>query len=56
MDARPCAPCPQIVAPLRGSIGERIGRGWRRLIKQRLGGERGCTHLRDLLVLLATAA
>ncbi|OBS31815.1 hypothetical protein A9O67_11525 [Tepidimonas fonticaldi] len=56
MDAHPHAPCPQTMAPLRGLIGERMGRGWRKIIEQRMGGERGCTHLRDLLVQLATAA
>lgn len=56
MDAYPHAPCPEAVPPMRRLIGERLGKGWRRTIERHLGGTEGCTHLRELLFNLATAA
>lgn len=37
-------------------IGQRIGRGWRRVVRERLGGEQGCTHLVEMLDAMATTA
>jgi hypothetical protein len=37
-------------------IGARLGKGWRKTIQTHLGGIAGCTHLRELLSSLATAA
>jgi hypothetical protein len=37
-------------------IGARIGKGWRKTINEHLGGIKGCTHLRELLSNIATAA
>jgi hypothetical protein len=37
-------------------IGARIGKGWRKIIETHLGGIKGCTHLRELLNNIATAA
>ncbi len=56
MDGVPHEPCPQAEAPMRRLIGESIGRGWRQTIDRHLGGVQGCTHLRELLFALATAA
>jgi hypothetical protein len=56
MDAHPHAPCPQAMPPMQGLIGETLGRGWRKTIERHLGGIQGCTHLRELLFNLATAA
>ena len=56
MDAFPHQPCPQAVPPMQQFIGETVGRGWRKTIERHLGGIRGCTHLRELMFNLATAA
>ena len=48
--------CPQINDNYRRLIGLRIGAGWRREIKKRLGGIQGCTHLTELIGPLATTA
>lgn len=56
MEAHPHAPCPDAVRPMQGLIGETLGKGWRRTIERHLGGTVGCTHLRELLFNLATAA
>ena len=37
-------------------IGVRIGAGWRREIRSRVGGVQGCTHLVEMLGALATVA
>jgi Protein of unknown function (DUF2889) len=56
MDAHPHDPCPQAMPPMQGLIGETLGKGWRKTIERHLGGTVGCTHLRELLFNLATAA
>ncbi len=56
MDAVPHGPCTQAEEPMRRMIGSSIGRGWRQAIERHLGGVQGCTHLRELLFNLATAA
>ena len=56
MDGHPHAECPATVPPLEGLIGAQIGKGWRKSIETHLGGIKGCTHLRELLNSLATAA
>jgi Protein of unknown function (DUF2889) len=56
MDAHPHDPCPEAMVPMRALVGETLGRGWRKTIERHLGGIRGCTHLRELLFNLATAA
>jgi hypothetical protein len=37
-------------------VGEVIGGGWRKAIERHLGNVEGCTHLRELLFNLASAA
>lgn len=56
MDTVPHDPCPQAAPPMQAMIGATLGRGWRQAIQQRLGGIQGCTHLRELLFNMATAA
>jgi len=56
MDNFPFGSCPNIAVDYRKLIGARIGTGWRRAIKERLGGKLGCTHLTELLPVLATVA
>jgi hypothetical protein len=55
-DAGPFAICPRITDNYRRLEGERIGPGWRRRVRELLGGTEGCTHLRELLTPLATTA
>jgi hypothetical protein len=48
-----CAPAAD---PFDGLIGARIGPGWRKQVDAAMGGIRGCTHLRELLGVMATVA
>ena len=55
-DASPYQVCREAVAPMRTIIGERIKAGWSAMVKARLGGAAGCTHLMELLPPMGTAA
>jgi hypothetical protein len=48
--------CPAITPDFKKMIGVTIAAGWRREIRQRLGGTQGCTHLVELLTGMATVA
>ena len=52
----PFAVCPRVAARFRRLEGERIGPGWRRRVRDLLGGTAGCTHLVELLAPAATTA
>ena len=41
---------------MRVIVGERIRGGWSMMVKAKLGGAAGCTHLMELLIPMATAA
>ena len=56
MEAFPHAPCPEAMPAMQRMVGEVLGRGWRQTIQRHLGTVEGCTHLRELLFNLATAA
>ena len=56
MDSHPHPECPAVIPPMDSLIGARIGKGWRKTIETHLGGIKGCTHLRELLNNIATAA
>lgn len=56
IDHFPFEGCPNIAVDYRKLIGVSIGIGWRRAIKERLGGRSGCTHLTEMLPVLATVA
>ncbi|WP_114661864.1 DUF2889 domain-containing protein [Polynucleobacter necessarius] len=56
MDGHPHPECPHVIPPMNALIGEQLGKGWRKTIQTHLGGIAGCTHLRELLNNLATAA
>lgn len=56
MDSHPHAPCTQTLEPMQRMVGTRMGGGWRRAIERHLGNIQGCTHLRELLYNMATAA
>lgn len=56
MDARPYTTCPQVMPDMKSLIGLRIGAGFTRAVKERIGGVRGCTHLMELLGPVGTVA
>src|SRR5688500_9798859 len=56
MAATPFPECEQAKPPMSRLIGCTLGGGWRKAIEQALGGTQGCTHLRELLFNMATAA
>lgn len=55
-DASPFGVCREAVAPMQAIVGERIRPGWSMMVKGKLGGAVGCTHLMELLMPMATAA
>ena len=56
MDAFPLHECPRARAALQTMVGCSMTRGWRKSIDANLGGVASCTHLRELLNNMATAA
>jgi hypothetical protein len=56
MDHTPFPECQQGNDPMQQMVGVKLGPGWRQAIERALGGVRGCTHLRELLFNMATAA
>jgi Protein of unknown function (DUF2889) len=56
MDHTPFTECQQGRDPMQSMVGATMGPGWRVSIERALGGTRGCTHLRELLFNMATAA
>ena len=56
MDAHPLQDCPQARPALQGMVGACMARGWRQAIAQHMGGVASCTHLREVLFNMATAA
>lgn len=48
--------CPGAVAALSALVGVRIGKGWSKILRERLGRADNCTHLVELLQPLASAA
>lgn len=56
MAATPHGECNQAADPMQKMVGHTIGPGWRVTIEKNLGGVKGCTHLRELLFNMATAA
>lgn len=56
MDSVPHGECPPAQEPMQQMVGCTMGVGWRRAIDERLGNAKGCTHLRELLFNMATAA
>jgi hypothetical protein len=56
MDAAPFGNCQKAVDPVQKLVGTTLGAGWRKAIEGAIGGVAGCTHLRELLFNVATAA
>ncbi|MBQ14153.1 MAG: DUF2889 domain-containing protein [Gammaproteobacteria bacterium] len=55
-DNSPFQLCPDITPNYQSLIGIRMGPGWRKEIRKRVGGCKGCTHLTELLFPMATVA
>lgn len=55
-DTTPFAICRDATATLAVLVGERIGPGWPKVVRERLRGAAGCTHLSELMAPLATTA
>lgn len=49
MLAAPWPPCPETLAVYRRLVGLQIRRGFSRLVRERVGGEQGCSHLTDVI-------
>lgn len=56
MDAWPHDACSGAASAMSAMVGRRIKPGWTMLVKETLGGPGSCTHLRELLLPMATAA
>ncbi len=56
MDGTPYAICGEVAPNFQRLLGEKIQSGWRRRVKELLGGVNGCTHLMELLGPVATVA
>lgn len=56
MASTPFPECPKAADPMQKIVGLTMGPGWRFAIEKVLGGTKGCTHLRELLFNMATAA
>ncbi len=56
MEARPHGICTETLAGMQRMIGCTMARGWRKAIDHHLGKVAGCTHMRELLFNMATAA
>jgi len=55
-DSSPYRICPEVTPRFQRLVGLRIGPGFQRAVRERLGGTEGCTHLVELLVPLGTTA
>lgn len=56
LDSIPHRECSGATANMHKLKGLRMGPGWRKLINEHIGGTAGCTHLREMLFNMATAA
>ncbi len=56
MDSVPHSECPPAQVPMQWMVGCSMTSGWRKAIDAHMGKAQGCTHLRELLFNMATAA
>ena len=52
----PYDPCFTVAPAFESLVGAKVGGGWRRAVNDAVGGTRGCTHLKELLMPAATVA
>ncbi|HAG73751.1 MAG TPA: hypothetical protein DCL66_16245 [Gammaproteobacteria bacterium] len=55
-DHSPFEMCPEITPVYNSLVGIKMGLGWRKAIRMKVGGVDGCTHLTELLFPMATVA
>lgn len=55
MPSHPLNSCPLALAAMQRMVGACMAKGWRQAIDSNLGSVRGCAHLRELLMNMATA-
>ena len=56
MEAHPLQGCPGALEAMQRMVGCSMTHGWRKAINSNLAGVAGCTHMRELLQNMATAA
>ena len=56
MDSTPYAACAGAAPSFQGLVGRKVGSGWRAAVNEAAGGTQGCTHVRELLFVMATVA
>ena len=56
LDSAPFPQCQATADPMKQLVGFSFGPGWRKRIDGTVGGTLGCTHLRELIFNMATAA
>ena len=56
MDATPFEICGNAAPAFQGLIGQRVGPGWGKAVRNAAGGTAGCTHVSELMRVLATVA
>ena len=55
-DHTPFGICTQAAVEMKSLVGLQIGRGWMKQVRERIGTDRSCTHLMDLLGPIAATA
>lgn len=55
-DQSPFAVCPAVLPNFQRLVGAKIGPGFARSLREKLGGKEGCTHIVELLSQVATVA
>lgn len=55
-DVAPYDDCQTVGPAYKALIGAKLSTGWRRAVNEAVGGTKGCTHLRELLMPVATVA
>jgi Protein of unknown function (DUF2889) len=48
--------CPEVAPGYQRLVGAKIGAGWRKAVAEAVGRTRGCTHITELLMPMATVA
>lgn len=52
----PYDPCPGVAPAYQRLVGAKIGAGWRKAVAEATGRTKGCTHINELLLPMATVA
>ena len=56
MSANPYPSCPEVIPNFKELIGLEISKGFRKKVREIVGGIKGCTHMMELLFPMATTA